>query len=852
MLCVAMVTTPLAGCNLGGFGSNSGAVNVGTTGNQGTNTGISDVNGSTIDTELIEYIKGNYASSSLPEDYNQPIYNLPEDYVFEFECSEQAGYEAYRAFAVYDNPNYVNAGRMTYTTCDYENGKIYVKPSGALYLTENGSSHVDDNWGSLNQLYLVQYIDLETGKDLERPIVTPFTIEHDMQAPVLKQGVDENNSYTLSWKEVPGAVEYRIYEFFSDCAYKVECTTTETSVTVNEFDSQKRMDEYESLIEQEYIDAGYNIDTEGIMSMNYGVRIDEDLENGYFLVVAVDAQGNQSGISNIVDVRDVAAKLPYQVCENVVTVDIASVEDIPAYVEVEMVDGSVQQMIIDYHGAQTYIYPDEPLKMSIRAKVANTLFDSFLITLNGMTHADVMAEASYVTERQDELLSKTSAVQEPEINVSYVPSEEMNHAVEEQRENTEPGEVPSEKPDVKPSEEPSEVPSEEPSEVPSEEPSEVPSEEPSEVPSEEPSEVPSEEPGETPSAPGGSASVPVQLMYEVAGMVQQGLNILGTDHVNQVMFAQNDLQAWIAMCLMTQQKVIPIPVEVFQDAANLDYAVTLLSEAYRQNPTSGMISNVGYASEYQAIVVEYLETPEVRMEKAQAELEAAYNIANQVTNSGMSDYEKVLAINDYFRMNASYDYDSMSTEIEDFSTLSEAFIDAHTPYGIICKNYGVCESYSEAFILTARFAGLEAICEMGALYGGAHEWNRVKVDDSWCVLDVTNNDVDELANALFNVTDEQIAGILVPDNAALTDSWQYAADDHTKEYYYVNGMAVDNLADADEIIAQQLKTADCAYVRIPSGTSEAELQDVLSAVYYEHGVNITRAGVKMNILVVMK
>lgn len=58
--------------------------------------------------------------------------------------------------------------------------------------------------------------------------------------------------------------------------------------------------------------------------------------------------------------------------------------------------------------------------------------------------------------------------------------------------------------------------------------------------------------------------------------------------------------------------------------------------------------------------------------------------------------------------------DSMSTEV-DMDSLTEGFIDAHTPYGILCNNYGVCESYSEAFILTSRMAGPDSISESNSI-----------------------------------------------------------------------------------------------------------------------------------------
>ncbi len=852
--------------------------------------------------DVLDFIRSKYATSSLPEDYNQPLYDLPHDHVFEFECSEEAGYIAYDAFKVYDNSDYENVGGMVYNRNVYEDGKIKVVPDGALYLNENGSSNTNDGtWGSLNQLYLVQYIDLTTGEKLEKPLVTPFTVEHEVQAPMIQQGVDEKNSYVISWEPVEGAVEYRIYEHFGNVGYKLECTTSETAVSVEEFESQKRTEEYLDLLRKDLEESGYNtsLREEGIAYMNKGVKFDDEMEDGYFVVVAVDSEGKQSGISNIVDVRDIAGQLPYTIADTVVEVDITDVNDIPAYVNVEMVDGSIQQMIIDFHGAKTYTYEDDQLKMSIQAGVANTLFNDFLISIHGMKYEDVMADISVVVEREDELLSRVGGGETPKVTRVNVTTEETEEKIEESKKSevpttgtpevepteapeVEPTEAPTEEPTEEPTAEPTEAPTAEPTEAPTAEPTEEPTAEPTEEPTAEPTEEPTAEPTEEPTkeptaepteeptaepteAPTAEptkapvavevdeeASKYVQLFQDVSGNVQTGIQMLGAEKVESVLYASNDMGAWMAMCLMTQSEVIPVPIEIFPDAANIDYVYAVLTEAFRQNPTAGMINNFGYSPDYQAIIIEYTEDRAVRLEKTQKELQAAYDIANQITDSGMTDYEKVFALNEYFRINASYDFDSTSTEIEDNSTLSEQFIDAHTPYGIICLNYGVCESYSEAFALTARMAGLEAMCDFGTLHGGAHEWNRVKVDDSWCILDVTNNDIDYFTNGLLNVSEEQVEGILVSNNGAYLDYQNYAAKDETKEYYYMDGRAFEQLDDVAEEIAKQLESSDIAVVRVSPDVTKEELGDVLQELVYEHGVKYSKAGENFHLFCVIE
>lgn len=779
------------------------------------------------DGDLFSKIQANFSSSSLSETYNSPIYSLEKDYVFKFECSEEAGNVAYKAFDVFDNSNYENIKNMSYAKVEYKDGKITISPSGALFLNETGSTNINDGtWGSLNKLYLVQYIDLETGKDLEKPIVTPFTIKHDVDAPTIKQGVDENNSYILSWEPVKNAVEYHVFEHFGDTGYVLECSTTNTSVSVEEFKTQQKSENYTDLVYKDLQGAGLDVTKDGIVYMNRGVKYTDNFD-GYFTVVAIDKNGNQSGISNIVNVRDIAEQLPYRIVDSVYKKEIQTIEDVPTYVNVEMIDGSVKQMLINYHGAQTYKYTDNPNKISIRANVENTLFNSFLIVLTGKDYQDVMSEISYVTKRQDSL-NVSGGSEEVVVNIPNTPlleETDEDKMVAENIPEVESKPSTPEKPDVQ---EPTETPSE------PEQPTETPETEPDTTTPDE-SNTPEKEPEKSEDkntntnvvvTPDGFTTA--ELMYSNAELVSERLNYIGADKIDKVLYANSDLEAWLALNFITQMDIITIPTEIFPEAANTDYLSDVLLEAFRQNPTSGMIENIGYSYQYESFVVQYRETAETRLDKTKEELEKAESVKNQLINNSMSDYEKVVAINNYFCKNAAYDFDSMSTNVE--GKLSESYIDAHTPYGILVNNYGVCESYSEAFILVGRMAELEVLAELGTLQGGAHEWNRVKVDGSWCILDVTNNDLEIGKNALLNVTEEQSKELLTPDKTAYLNYEAHRANDSTKEYYYNSGSCAKNSEEAIELLLEQLSTSKEAAVRLPIGTSEDTAIEILRAV----------------------
>lgn len=109
-------------------------------------------------------------------------------------------------------------------------------------------------------------------------------------------------------------------------------------------------------------------------------------------------------------------------------------------------------------------------------------------------------------------------------------------------------------------------------------------------------------------------------------------------------------------------------------------------------------------------------------------------IVNKIIKSGMSDFDKVKAINDYMIKNVRYDMDNyLNNTIPDIS---------YTALGALEKKVAVCSGYAKTFKLLANCAGLEAIYIIGDTPEGYHAWNQVKVDGKWYNIDVTWNDGD--------------------------------------------------------------------------------------------------------------
>ena len=111
----------------------------------------------------------------------------------------------------------------------------------------------------------------------------------------------------------------------------------------------------------------------------------------------------------------------------------------------------------------------------------------------------------------------------------------------------------------------------------------------------------------------------------------------------------------------------------------------------------------------------------------------ALSVASSVTNEGMTDREKVLAIHNWIVNSTRYDYGNyLANTIPDISYEKE---------GVFLNHVAVCAGYADAFCYLSKIVGLR--CEYVSGYarsGGGHAWNRVFIDGQWLYLDCTWDD----------------------------------------------------------------------------------------------------------------
>lgn len=101
-------------------------------------------------------------------------------------------------------------------------------------------------------------------------------------------------------------------------------------------------------------------------------------------------------------------------------------------------------------------------------------------------------------------------------------------------------------------------------------------------------------------------------------------------------------------------------------------------------------------------------------------------IVSSVTNSKMTQVEKLIVLHDYLIYHTNYGYSG-----DGFPSIDEDVLE----YG-----NAICEGYAGAFQLLCNEAGITCEIIEGTGFGRNHAWNKVKLSDGWYNVDVTFDD----------------------------------------------------------------------------------------------------------------
>ena len=313
--------------------------------------------------------------------------------------------------------------------------------------------------------------------------------------------------------------------------------------------------------------------------------------------------------------------------------------------------------------------------------------------------------------------------------------------------------------------------------------------------------------------------------------------------VDTEVYANSALSEYLATNMLGGVNVIDL--SEFPEAKDTNFVDDALMEAYYQNPLILGIKRYKVNRTGTAVRVVYENSLEEQASKQEEIKVKVSEVIRQIITDDMTQQEKELAINQYLCDTIVYDEDALaSAEEYNFMYVDPEFNDSFNAYGALIDGKCVCAGYAAAFKLLAQEAGLEAIVVTGYLDGNlSHAWNKVKIDDEWQIVDVTNNDDEYFFNALLNLPSSVGDRVLVEDKEYMLDKVisDYVGESDANEYYHItdNYFPVQETA---EKLAEELTEKGEVTLRTDYELNDETFYEITDAVYAIMGDDIDLYG----------
>ena len=142
------------------------------------------------------------------------------------------------------------------------------------------------------------------------------------------------------------------------------------------------------------------------------------------------------------------------------------------------------------------------------------------------------------------------------------------------------------------------------------------------------------------------------------------------------------------------------------------------------------------------------------------------SIISSVTNSGMSNYEKLQAIYNYVKNKLNYSTPLLNNR--DIEGLQETYnfyytdaLQIYNAYFALYTGYGVCDNYAALFMILARRIGFDAYVVGGKVnkVGGgttSHAWVMIKAGGTYYIFDPQIEDSKKTSYDYFGKTDTEL------------------------------------------------------------------------------------------------
>lgn len=676
---------------------------------------------------------------ALNKEYSIPIQYALSDCMNEKKCTED--FAVYTDAALTIRADATVVAQENYTDSSDTNETVRIMPPSELLVNDRSQVESDGSyksssekstikigaeksWGASNIYYVAQRVD-ETGKTLERPKVTVFTVETP-KAPTVMINVSDDGGVTFSWDAIENASDYYLVMITQEkssfsignntsVTYNVLAKTSKTSLNLADYSgdiaqAQVIANNTEDGTTLSTSDADFWKQLEKTMKLSQnqqlhavGLQSEDDLygaanqrpegtyeptENGMPLVsfAVVAARGNSRSSMHTVDGASLLAQIPDGMAINART-----------YMYGE--ESTYYQECYETHARKSddCLYELMPVTMlDGRTVLKPVIYDTTSVKTNGKSGDD--KRVVYTYHIQGTLITHLESTLDDDIAAVTKNLERIN------KRNLEAyGRFGSKDLTV--------------------------------VYAEMGAKLPEKQASTTDEATNEDTTTETaSVTSDLDSVVLAGTTIPINGSTPLVKYiAKNILLGKSSFYTDSYQK--QDPTVQLNDA---------LHEAIYQNPYTQLVTGNGYRY--------YLYSNGIAIENgangglSSAEIAAVHQkvqqVATSITTPTMSERDKALAINKWLVDNATYDDGAFACMSSDVDNCEESFPYAWVLLGTLSKGTGVCDSYADTFKALADAAGLQSVWVSGVVTsnGGLHAWNKVFMDGKWQIVDTTWDD----------------------------------------------------------------------------------------------------------------
>jgi hypothetical protein len=276
-------------------------------------------------------------------------------------------------------------------------------------------------------------------------------------------------------------------------------------------------------------------------------------------------------------------------------------------------------------------------------------------------------------------------------------------------------------------------------------------------------------------------------------------------------FANTAAQKYLAICMINHEETISLAD--FPELLNSKRLVLDLKYAWYQNPyvINPLICELEYIDlQNKCIKMTYALDKATTQRYQDAIYKKAKQVANSIIKPGMDANEKSIAIYEYLEANCSYNHVAMEySENHKAGETYRKYPNSWNTYGILCENFGVCQSYAYAYNAIASEANLETMMVTGKMKNAPHAWNATKINGKWYIIDPTNNnkDKDSIPYLYVNLGLNEAknfgytfdGGFIAEE--IVTSSNNPICNDNSQEFYSVYNLYAESISDIAKILA---------------------------------------------------